>query len=148
MESRKSKHDYRPVAPGIILIIAAPIFYFILRYGVDVPYWDQWEYVGFFDHLSKGTLTLKELFSQHNEYRQLFPNIIFVCLGRLTNWNVRYEMIVIFGMAVIVSFNIFRLSELTIKGSKWKKYLLLILANLLIFSPAQFENWLFGVQIV
>ncbi len=148
MESRKSKHDFHPVAPGIILIIAAPIFYYILRYGVDVPYWDQWEYVGFFDHLSKGTLTLKELFSQQNEYRQLFPNIIFVCLGRFTNWNVRYEMMVIFGMAVIVSFNIFRLSELTFKGSKWKKYLLLILANLLIFSPAQFENWLFGVQIV
>jgi len=133
---------------GIYLITALPILYFILKYGVDIPYWDQWEYVSFFDHFSKGTLTFKELFAQHNEYRQIVPNLIFVLLGSLTNWNVRYEMIVIFLMASIISFQLLLIAEKTLIMHNWQKWFLYLLLNVFIFSPSQFENWLFGVQIV
>ena len=36
---------------GLIIFSAGLILYFILRYGIDVPYMDQWEYLGVFDHL-------------------------------------------------------------------------------------------------
>ncbi len=135
------------IALGLIVLSAGLILYFILRYGVDFPYMDQWEYVGFFDHLSKGTLTFHELFKLQGEYRQLFPNIIYVSLGWLTHWNVKYEMIVTFFLACLVSFNIYRLVSYTIAGENWLKWVLFFVANLFIFSPIQYENWLFGVQI-
>jgi len=135
------------IAISLILLSAGFILYYILRYGVDVPYMDQWEYIGFFDHLKKGMLTFEELFRQHNEYRQFFPNLIYVSLGWFTDWNVRYEMIVIFILACLVSFNIYRLANFTAIGESWQKWLMLLLANLFIFSPMQYENWLFGVQI-
>jgi len=131
----------------LIVFYAGLILYFILKYGVDVPYMDQWEYVYFFDHLSKGTLTLGELFKLQGEYRQFFPNLIFVSLGWMTNWNVKYEMIVIFILACLVSLNIYRLVSFTVNEKPWIKWILFFLANIFIFTPLQYENWLFGVQI-
>lgn len=140
--------NYIPfLAIALIAFSAGLILYFILRYGVDVPYMDQWEYVRFFDHLAKGTLNFDELFALQCEYRQLFPNLIFVALGWLTHWNVKYEMIVIFLLACLTSYNIFRLASYTFTENLWLKWVLLFLANVFIFSPLQYENWLFGVQI-
>jgi hypothetical protein len=103
--------------------------------------------VGFFDRMKMGMLTFEELARQHNEYRKFFPNLIMVGLGWFTDWNVRYEMIVIFLLACLTSFNVFRLARFTVKGESWTKWLMFFLANLFIFSPMQWENWLFGVQI-
>lgn len=132
---------------GIIIFSAGLILYFILKYGVDVPYMDQWEYVGFFDHLSKGTLTFEELYRQQCEYRQIFPNLIFVGLGVLTHWDVRYEMLFSFGLALLVLYNLYRLANTLNYNESWHKWLLICLASLFIFAPIQYENWLFGVQI-
>ncbi len=132
---------------SLTVVYAGFILYFILKYGVDVPYNDQWEYVSFFDHLAKGTLTFNELFKFQGDYRQFFPNLIFIGLGSLTKWNVKYEMVLIFIMVCWISYNIYRLASYTMKAEKWQKWGVLLLANIFIFSPFQYENWLFGVQI-
>jgi hypothetical protein len=119
----------------------------ILRYGVDVPYWDQWETVFFFEKLARGSLTAADLFAQQNEYRQFFPNLLFVALGRLTNWNVKYEMLASLLLACLVAWGVWRLGARTF-GDTLRRGLLFLTASLLIFSPIQFENWLFGVQVV
>ncbi|MEI6851860.1 MAG: hypothetical protein WCL06_03420 [Bacteroidota bacterium] len=147
MTSRKLLNYIAALAAFGAVASAAMILYYILRYGVDVPYMDQWEFVGFFDHLAQGQLTFEELFRQGNEYRQFFPNLIFVSLGWLTHWNVRYEMLVIFLLACLTAFNVYRLSRFTLPSQPWLRWLLMLLACLFIFSPMQWENWLFGVQI-
>lgn len=120
----------------------------ILWYGVNVPYWDQWDIAPFFEKLSQGSLTFADLFAQFNEYRQFFPNAIFVILGWLTRWDVRFEMYVTFLLACLVSFNLYRLCQATFSSSAIQRSLVLLFTNLLVFSPIQYENWLFGVQIV
>ncbi len=132
---------------ALTAVSAGMILYFILRYGIDVPYNDQWEYVGFFDHHSLGILTFEELFRLHNEYRKFFPNLIYVLLGSLTHWNVRYEMVVIFILACLVTFNIWNVARRTLQANPTVIPLLLFTASLFIFSPMQWENWLFGIQI-
>jgi hypothetical protein len=120
----------------------------IIKYSVDLPQWDEWEYVGLFEKLSRGSLTIADLFAQMNEYRQFFPNLVFVVLGWLTRWDVRYEMLVTFLAACLISFNIWRLAEHTIGGDRIRRLFLFLIANLIIFSPAQYENWLQGQQLV
>src|ERR1700686_3447205 len=120
----------------------------ILEYSVDFPQWDQWVYVIFFQKLALHTLTFSDLFAQVNEYRQFFPNLVFVVLGRLTRWDLRYEMWAIFLVACLISFTVYRLARLTIEGTHWRRILLLFMANLLIFSPVQYPNWLQGQQLV
>ena len=134
----------RCLALGPAILLAVLIF----EYGVDVPQWDQWGYVKFFQHLTLHRLTFTDLFAQVNEYRQFFPNVVFVVLGRLTHWDVRYEMWAIFLLACVIAFMVYRLARRTIAGSSWRSVLLLFMANLLIFAPVQYPNWLQGQQLV
>ncbi len=133
---------------ALALLPACFLGAFICKYWVDLPHWDQWEYVSFFKKLSVGTLTPGDLFAQQNEYRQFFPNLIFVGLGWLTKWDVRYELVVSFLLACLVSFNVHRLGDVTIGGPRARRLFIWFLANLLIFSPVQRENWLLGMQLV
>lgn len=130
------------LTPAILLAVL------IIEYSVDVPQWDQWGYVKFFQHLTLHRLTFSDLFAQVNEYRQFFPNVVFVVLGRLTRWDLRYEMWAIFLLACLISFMVYRLAKITIEGSSLRRALLLFMANLLIFAPVQYPNWLQGQQLV
>jgi hypothetical protein len=119
----------------------------ILRYGVDVPYSDQWNNAHFFEKSARGTLTLADLYAQQNEFRQLFPHALFVGLGRLTGWDVRYEMFVSLLLACFVAWGVWRLGARTF-ADPLRRGLLFLLASLLNFSAIQYDNWLFGVQVV
>ncbi|HCF30335.1 MAG TPA: hypothetical protein DEV81_24765 [Cyanobacteria bacterium UBA11049] len=120
----------------------------IFMYGVNSPYWDQWVVGNLFIKFHSRSLSFSDLFDQQNESRLFFPRLIFISLAYLTHWDVRYEFWVIFLLACIVSANIYCLSNLTVSGSTLKKLLLATISNLLIFSPIQYENWLWGIQIV
>jgi hypothetical protein len=136
----------RAAVCGAVATACAPAW-LILRYGVDVPYWDQWETAFFFEKLARGTLTAADLFAQQNEYRQFFPNLLFVALGRLTGWNVKYEMLASLLLASLIAWGVWRLGARTFDDAP-RRGLLFLTASLLVFSPIQFENWLFGVQVV
>ena len=130
-----------------LIIPAAFIGILILKYGVDLPQWDEWAGVTFLYKLNAGTLSLSDLFAQQNEYRQFFPNLIFVFIGRLTKFDVRYHMGVSLLTACLISFNIYHLGKLTLDqvGDRLWAY---VAANLLIFSPVQHDNWLQGQQLI
>jgi len=133
---------YLPFAPAILLAVLLP------QYWVDVPQYDEWDSVTLFEHLSQGSLTLDLLFKQINEYRQFFPNVIFVALGKLTHWDLRYEMIVIFVAVCLISMNVRRLAALTAETSAIQFAVLFFAANLIIFSLTQYENWWQAQQLV
>lgn len=120
----------------------------ILIYSIDVPVMDQWGVPPLFEKLHNGSLSFIDLLAQHNESRKFFPRLIFLSLGYLTHWDVRYEMLIIFLLACVVSLNVYLLSNITVTGSTVKRLLLAIISNLLIFGPIQWDNWLFGIQIV
>ncbi|GGA20660.1 hypothetical protein CYANOKiyG1_35630 [Okeania sp. KiyG1] len=101
-----------------------------------------------FEKIYAGNLSFSDLFAQFHESRKFFPRLIFIGLAYLTNWDVRYEMLVIFLLTCVVSFNIYCLNRLTVRASIVTQFLLLAISNLVIFSPAQYENWLWGIQIV
>jgi hypothetical protein len=133
---------YLPFAPAIVLAALIP------QYWVDVPQYDEWDSVMLFEHLSQGSLTLGLLFKQVNEYRQFFPNVIFVGLGKLTHWDLRYEMILVFVAACLISLNVRRLAALTAQASEFQFAILFLIANLIIFSLTQYENWFQAQQLV
>lgn len=130
------------IIPAVLLGIL------IVKYSINVPYWDQWYVSSMFEKIDANSLTFQDLISQHNESRKLFPRLLFMGLAYLTGWDVRYEMLVIFILACLVSVNLYRLSLITVKGSRLKLILLACLSNMLIFSPIQWENWLWGIQVV
>ncbi|MGK7920820.1 MAG: hypothetical protein AB4080_12530 [Trichodesmium sp.] len=130
------------IIPAIVLGLL------ILKYSVNVPIQDQWQISDIFEKFNQGTLSFKDLIAQHNESRKFFPRLIFLRLAFLTKWNIRYEMLVTFLLACITSVNIYLLNRLTITGSHIKSLAIAVISNIFIFSAVQYENWLWGIQIV
>jgi hypothetical protein len=141
------------ILTGFVLTIIPAFFMGILIYqnGVNIPFWDDWEISLFLDKVyPEYRLTLKNWLAQANETRYLFPRFIFLGLAYLNkwNWDVRYQMWVSLVLACIVSINVFRLIKWTVGEDLIKVICLAILCNSLIFAPIQYENWLWGIQLI
>lgn len=132
----------------LLAILPALILgWLVWRYGVNLPFWDEWDTPGLaIVQSARNEMTWRHWMGQHNESRTLFPRLLFVSLASLTNWNIKYEMLVTFLLACSISFSVYHLSKTTLNSSPRKRITCLILANLLIFSPMQWENWLWGLQ--
>src|SRR5437868_9895659 len=132
-----------------LLLIAAPpllIGFLIFRDGVDIPFADQWDGTApLFEKMAAGTLGFADFFAQHNEHRILFPRLIFFALGRLTHWNVRAELFVIWFLALVCLFNIWQIARRS--GCKGSTFWLLFSSVVLLFSPLSFEIFLCVFQI-
>jgi hypothetical protein len=59
---------------------------FIWRYGVNVPFWDEWETLNA-DNLAKD-LSLQWLFAQHNEHRIVPTKLLVWLYYQINSWNV------------------------------------------------------------
>lgn len=116
--------------------------------SVNLPVWDQWGVADFLININEGNISFENFFYQQNESRLLFPRIIFLSLASMTHWDVRYEMIAIFGLACLVCHNIYQLSRATFTFDTKTSLFLAFFASLLIFSPIQAENWTWGIQLI
>jgi hypothetical protein len=119
----------------------------VFRYGVDVPYNDQWEELDIVQKALHGGLTLRDLWMPHNEHRIFFPRLVFVALARLTHWNVRVELAAIVGAACVIAWNLQVLLRRTWPAERYWPLAASFLVNLLVFSPIQHQNWLWGFQL-
>jgi hypothetical protein len=152
----------RPPAPSrirsktilVILFLLAALpaigpLLLIREYGVDVPYWDQWDIVDNSLYVRQGGLPLS-LFSQHLEHRIVVPRLIYIVLDNLTRWNQFAPMLAAFVIVCFTSLGIFLLLRFTIPDAAQRPAKVVgmwFICNLLIFSPAQFENWLWGIGV-
>ena len=84
-----------------MLLLLIPIvlyFWYIHRYGVNAIYYDQWNDVALLTHTRyffepySGHTTIRMLWTQHNESRTFFPNLIVLALGALTHLNILIEL--------------------------------------------------------
>jgi len=133
---------------GLLLIAAPPLLIglLIFRDGVDVPFFDQWDGTALlFEKMAAGTLGFADFFAKHNEHRILFPRLIAFGLGRLTHWNIRAELFVIWLLALVCLFNIWQIRRRNAR--KDSSFWLLFPASVLLFSPLGFQNFLWGFQI-
>jgi hypothetical protein len=141
MSSRQVEKSFVGLA---IILPAAFTFYFIYKYGLRVPFWDQWETVLLLEKIHNNTFTLADLWMQHNEHRILFPKILMLLLARWSNWNIFLELcanIVLAAFILLFLLLILRDTLKTVPG--WLK----IFTSLMVFSMAQYENWSWGWQI-
>lgn len=128
------------VLPGLLLAVL------VYRYGVNVPYWDEWDdsvvlHMKYMD----GTLTLADFFSYTNEHRPALPRAIDLIVEILTHGNRRVEMFVQIATAGLIMYLVYRLARRTVGP---QALALTALASWLVFSTVQYENWLWGEQLI
>nr|EDZ38225.1 MAG: Conserved hypothetical protein [Leptospirillum sp. Group II '5-way CG'] len=122
------------------------IFYifYIYSFGVNIPFWDEVDTtIPLLNAQIHHTLTLHMLWGQHNEHRIFFPSLIALFILSHSKANVVAEMFfssfLLFGVITILL--IYTTKKLRI--NPW----LLIPIPLIILSPIQWENSLWGFQI-
>ncbi len=119
-----------------------------MSYWVDVPHRDQWRIARFLIQAYENGLSLSELFSQHNDSRTFFPRLLFYALSKLGHWDVRREMLITFFLACGCSVLLNSLARRTLPVSTNARWAIVIGFNLFLFSPAQHQNWLWGIQLI
>jgi hypothetical protein len=147
----------RKTTPGILprlalLILALlPLFILVLNVAechVDVPFWDQWNFVPLLSKSYEQGVTMADLWGQHNEHRLLFPRLIMLGLAHASHYNIVWELAVIIllamGLFALFWHQFCRMADaLGISGFPW----VVPIVSLLVFSLGQAENWLWGWQI-
>jgi hypothetical protein len=134
----------------IIALLIAPLIIgaiYIRTYGVNVPYWDQWDTIPIFlEKLYSSKLTFFDLIAQHNESRPFFPNIVMIILAKFTHYNVLYEMYFMYAF-YCVSFVILCLMYVRDHHISKSSCLKFIPVSLFFFNLFQISNMLSGVRI-
>ena len=147
----------RPVAflarPEIALLLLIPValyFWFIHQYGVNAIFYDQWDNIALLTHSQfypksyVGHTNLSMLWSQHNENRMLFPNLIVLALGALTHFNILTELYL---SAVLLVFAVSLIILAHRKDTASLRWILYLPVVLLMLSLGQYEDTLFGFQM-
>ena len=132
----------------ICLVPAVWVGSLVSHYGVNSPWGDQWDGTfPLFAKMQKGTLGFNDFFAFHSEHRILFPSLLSFSLAKITHWNVRAELLVIWLLSCVCAFNVWRIAILTSNRRAPSHLILLFSASMLIFTPLQWENLLWGFQI-
>lgn len=91
------------------LLPAALLFYFVHRFGVDVPFLDEWHaFVIPLQQFDQGTLGFSALLAQHNEHRMVFPRLLTLANATLFHWNRTAEMYVTAALMIFCAGLLFR----------------------------------------
>jgi len=142
----------RPISVLLPLILSLIPFLLLVadvaKYHVDVPFWDQWNFVPLLGKSYEEGVTFKDLWSQHNEHRLLFPRLIMLGLARASRYNIAWELVFILLLAAASLALIWRQLVKTAGASGYSGLPWAVpAASLLIFTLGQAENWLWGWQI-
>lgn len=126
------------------IIIPLLLAILVVRFAVNVPYWDEVEWAALILHAHSGTLTFQELWTQHNDHRIFFGKLLALGLASLGGWSQVRECLA--SVAIMIIGQLFLFSLLRGTFSISTAYILIVPESLLLFSLAQADSWLTGFQ--
>ena len=129
-----------PLVPPLVLL---PL---IAAHAVNVPRWDEWDLLPFVLALRDGTVGLADFWAQHNEHRLTAVKLLLTPLVLATDFDVRAMMYAGFLLQVLAFVFLWRtlVSAAPARDQTLATALAFGIA-LLMFSPAQDQNWLWGL---
>ncbi len=117
----------------------------VLLLHVDVPYYDQWDFLPLLDAYYQHRLNLSDFLQPHNGHILLLPRAIMLVLAILTHWNTLAEVLFTFVCMLANWILLQRIGRYLLNRALAASELLLL--SLLVFSLAQGQNWLWGWQL-
>jgi hypothetical protein len=131
----------------ILLGVLPALFLFadIHAFAVNVPFMDDWQFVPLLEKTKNGTLTFEDLFAPHDEHRLLVPRMIIIASMFATGGDYRVQSFVTFAVVAIISACLLWLM-MRLDGRSNRVVGTWALANIALFSPIQFHNWLWPMQ--
>jgi len=142
-----SRKHFGAILFFLALVPIVFIGFIINKYGVNVPYADEWTNLLRVEKWDAGRLTFDDLIRPHNGHRIFVPRLIFLAFAEMAHGNVRGEMFFSLFVGVLTSVGLLYLLRRAVRAN-WPQILAFwALINVLLFSPVQAENWLWGFQL-
>jgi hypothetical protein len=141
-------HDIAVVLLAVVACLPAFLmWHWVSKNWVPIPIWDEWHTPGSqFASWCRGTLTITELFSQHNESRKFFPRLLYFALAAFGGWDVRKEMVVSFILVCSLCLLLLLLLRRTPGATPVSIFFGWGLMTSLCFAPVQVQNLLYGIE--
>jgi hypothetical protein len=136
-------------APALLAIVpAAFTAALVARSGLDLPLLDDWDLVPLLLAAREGTLGPGEFWAQHNEHRLVVPRALMLGLALASDFDPRVQQAGSWLFAASLLALWLRQARASARAlglapSPW----FAPAASLLVFSFAQWQNWLWGWQI-
>jgi hypothetical protein len=140
----------------LILSLVPPfvMIWFILRFNIQAPTGDEWLMVDMAREIEAGSADFNMFWRMHYVHRILFPKIIYLLIACLSGFNVFYQNMFCFlafclYFAILFSYLKTQTENLGISSSDRKLLCgaACLLLSLLVFSPRQHENIMWGFQV-
>lgn len=128
---------------AVAILPISVIAYCLKRYGINVPSRDQWPEVSFYIHAQTNNLTWQDIYGFHNEHRMPVSKAVLALLA-VPGWNTVREMWASLFIQVAAFVPLYFLFRRTAAEYAWP---LLAATSVVMFSPNQAENWLWGWQL-
>ncbi len=122
-----------------------PLLALVLRRGVDVPYWDEWDWADLVYAAHTHTLTFAQLWESHNEHRILVPNLLMLALDRFGGWDPVREQLLSVAVLALTQLVVWLLIRRTVPAGR--RGVCFLAATALLLGLAQHENLGWGFQM-
>jgi hypothetical protein len=133
----------RALALALAFVPAFACGWLVARHAVNVPVQDDWERASLAAAFAEGTLGFGHLYEPHIDHRMVFPRLFFLTNLALSRGDLRLEMAFSFALALAGALAVAVLLSRTLAAPVAPA---VFLANLLLFSPLQWENFLWAIQ--
>jgi hypothetical protein len=129
------------------IAVCAPLLLIVstIRWSVDVPFLDEWDWADLAYHSRTGTLSFAEIIAPHNEHRNAIPNLVFLLFDRFGSWNILHEQLFSLAVIVVGQVILWRLVRRNIPGTRGA--LTFAAMSLVLCSLGQWENFALGYNI-
>lgn len=127
--------------PLLILIL------FTWQQAILVPFNDEFNLIPLIHEMNSGMLTFADVIAQHNEHRPFFPNLLLLGMAKVSHWTIAWEIVADLLLAGVLFMLIVRLVWQTFPDRVVTRWGLVVGFSWIVFSPNQYENWIWGWEI-
>lgn len=125
---------------------AGSILLHILGSGVQVPFWDEWNFVGEFQRFAHGQLSLPGLLiSKQGEHRIGVQIAFSIFLWQLTGMNLRLIMVLNWSLSLALTVLTALITRKGLQVRGVLPWVVWALSSLFIFNPAAYQLWMWGI---
>ena len=121
-------------------LVALCHYYNILRFAVNIPFMDEWEYLNATEYL--GGFDGAWFVAKHNEHRMVPTNFLFWILYRINSWNGPSMLALSFAL-YLASVGVFVRLLNRIEPRAWAFH---VMASIFLLSTLPWENHSWGFQ--
>ena len=116
------------------------------RHAENVPVWDDFARASLLERFAEGELGFDDLYGAHVDHRIVVPRLFILANAKLSGGDLRWENALAFAIVLATALGLTALLRRTLPGAPGARVAAVLGVNLLLFSPLQWENFLWAIQ--